>query len=190
MAQGGDFAGLLKRAFQLSMHRDHIVAVVLGSAIWALGSVLSLGLLIGPLSLAMAIIGLKVVRGEPARLEDLRQGLDRFVPTLVASILMVAVILAGFLALVIPGIIAVVALTFTWHVMAEQPELSGTESMTESFRLVRTALPDVVFLWVVALVLSLFVGPLVPFVGNVLVIGYIVVLTSLVYEDVSRREAN
>jgi uncharacterized membrane protein len=79
---------------------------------------------------------LDVARGKPLRIRTMFSGIDAFFFTLVASLLQTIAVVAGFLALVVPGVILSLAFSFTTILIADR----GTDPLVairESMRLTR-----------------------------------------------------
>jgi len=101
------------------------------SAIPYLGSVVSL-LISGPLALGMAIIFLKLVRGEEISVEMIFAGFKDFTRSLTAGLLIFIYVFLWSLLLIIPGIIASYAYAMTFFIMADNPNLSANEAIKAS----------------------------------------------------------
>ena len=92
-------------------------------------------LLSGPLSLGFALFSLSVVRGDHPHFNQLFEGFQGFVKSFLAYLCMMILIGVGFVLLIIPGIYIWLALSMTFLVMADRPELSFSECLNESWKI-------------------------------------------------------
>lgn len=91
----------------------------------------------GPLSLGLAIFFLGYAKGEDREIEDLFKGFNDFGRSLAVYILMVLIILAGFLLLIVPGIILSYGLSMTYFILAENRELSPVDALKQSWEMMK-----------------------------------------------------
>ncbi len=106
------------------------------STIPILGSVVSL-VIAGPLSLGLAIIFLKLVRGEEISVEMMFAGFKDFTRSLTAGVLVIIYVFLWSLLLIIPGIIASYAYSMTFFIMADNPKLSAYEAILASNQMMK-----------------------------------------------------
>ncbi|KPM49444.1 DUF975 family protein [Jiulongibacter sediminis] len=119
-----------------------IVAVILVGLISNLGSAIDEKLAIlniflsGALAVGSATFFLKIVRGQEERIEDIFEGFKtNYVATLVATIVSLIVVMLGFIALIIPGVILGLGLSQTYYILAEDKEISGIDAMKKSWEM-------------------------------------------------------
>jgi uncharacterized membrane protein len=95
-----------------------------------------LGLIVGgPLFLGYTNIILKVSRGQEFKISELFDGFNNFMNSLAAYLLMVLYILLWSLLLIIPGVIAAISYFLTFYILSENPNMSGSEALRESKRM-------------------------------------------------------
>ncbi len=157
------------------------------SAIPYLGSVVSL-LISGPLALGMAIIFLKLVRGEEISVEMIFAGFKDFTRSLTAGLLIFIYVFLWSLLLIIPGIIASFSYAMTFFIMADNPNLSANEAIKASKEMMRGHKTDLFLLelsfigWILLSVLSFGIGFL--WLGS-----YIYTANAIFYHEIRVEEA-
>ena len=92
-------------------------------------------LLAGPLAVGMATFVIRISRERDADIENIFNGFKQFAQAFIAYFLGAIAILAGFILLVIPGIILMIGLSQTYYVMADKPNISGVDALRESWDL-------------------------------------------------------
>lgn len=114
-----------------------ILVYVIMIAISVASSFIPFGSLIigGPIALGLAIFFLGYVKGEDREIEDLFKGFNDFGRSLAVYILMLLILLAGFLLLIIPGIILSFGLSMTYFILAENPALSPVDALKQSWEM-------------------------------------------------------
>ena len=85
--------------------------------------------------LGYAIFNMKLVDGEEVRVSDLFSQFHRFTDGLVMNLLMAIYTLLWSLLLVIPGIVKSFSYAMTPYILAEHPEMTANEAITESRRI-------------------------------------------------------
>ncbi len=100
-------------------------------AIPVVGPVLAL-CVTGPLALGAAYIYLNLVRGQEPDVNILLSGFNRFVDTLVLTLLISIFIFLWSLLFVVPGIIKSISYSQAYYILAEHPEMSGKEALDAS----------------------------------------------------------
>lgn len=135
---------LISKAYELVSKKWilAIVAVILVGLISNLASAIDQKLAIlnvflsGALAVGSATFFLKIVRGQEERIEDIFEGFKtNYVASLVATIVMGIVIILGFIALIIPGVILGLGLSQTYYILAEDKEISGIDAMKKSWEM-------------------------------------------------------
>lgn len=86
----------------------------------------------GPLQLGLSIFSLNLARGKKADFSQLFDGFKDFGNALLAFILMTAFVLLWALLLIIPGIIAAIAYSQTFFILADNKGLAGNEALKQS----------------------------------------------------------
>lgn len=116
-----------------------ILVYVIMIAISAASSFIPFGSLIigGPIALGLAIFFLGYVKGEDREIEDMFKGFNDFGRSLAVYILMLLILFAGFLLLIIPGIILSFGLSMTYFILAENPALSPVDALKQSWEMMK-----------------------------------------------------
>lgn len=126
------FFGLAKESLKGRWVEAIIVSVLLGLII---GSSSLFGfsiLLVGPISLGASIWSLRFVRQEDSRYEDLFEGFQHFGNAFLLSLLQGLIVFGLTLLLIIPGIIASLALSQSFFILADNPDMKPMEVIRES----------------------------------------------------------
>lgn len=111
-----------------------IAMIITGATNFIPGASLIIG---GPISLGMAIYFLRISRDEPVEINNLFDGFKQFGNALGAYLLMLLIIILGFILLIVPGIIAALALSQTFNIMHDEPNLGPIEAMKKSHEMMK-----------------------------------------------------
>ena len=95
------------------------------------GSVLAL-FIAGPMLVGVSMFSLSLSRGESARLEQIFEGFKNYGTVLGAYLLMVLFIFLWMLLLIIPGIIAAIAYSQTFYILAEDDTIGSMDALKKS----------------------------------------------------------
>ncbi|MDA9353994.1 DUF975 family protein [Flavobacteriaceae bacterium] len=95
------------------------------------GSVLAL-FIAGPMLVGVSMFSLSLSRGENARLEQIFEGFKNYGTVLGAYLLMVLFIFLWMLLLIIPGIIAAIAYSQTFYILAEDDTIGSMDALKKS----------------------------------------------------------
>ncbi len=106
------------------------------SEIRSIGNIVSI-VLSGPLQLGVAIFFLTFIRAGQAEIGMLFAGFKNFGSALVAHLLMTIFIILWMLLLIIPGIIAALAYSQTFYLLADNPALGPLEAIRRSREIMR-----------------------------------------------------
>ncbi|MGA3083328.1 MAG: DUF975 family protein [Thermodesulfobacteriota bacterium] len=109
----------------------YFILAILISAIPKVGWIGSL-IINGPLILGMSVFFLSFSRKQDAQLSQLFDGFQRFTQALVAYLLMILFILLWTILLVIPGIVAFFSYSQTFFILAENPQMAGSDALRKS----------------------------------------------------------
>jgi uncharacterized membrane protein len=151
-----------------------------GSLIWLI--------IAGPFTLGLAGFNLTLSRGKPARFQDVFEGFNRFGVALGVHFLRMLFVLLWALLLIIPGIIAALAYSMAFYVLADNPSCGVVEALRRSKEMMRgrkwklTCLLFRFFGWLLLTVISLGIGLL-------WLVPYISVAMAAFYEDVKPAPA-
>ena len=95
-------------------------------------------LLSGAFGLGLSYYFLRLSRQqEPLEASDVFSGFKRYGDALLAGVLMGLIILVGILLLIIPGIIAALALSQTYNIMNDNPNMSPSDAMRKSHEMMK-----------------------------------------------------
>ena len=95
-------------------------------------------ILSGPLMIGAAYIALKIYKNEGAETNDLFFGFNYlFGNSIVAYLLMNVLILVRLLLLIVPGVIAALAYSQTFFILAENPSMDPYEAILKSKKMMR-----------------------------------------------------
>jgi len=110
-----------------------IITVVM-QKIPVVGGLASL-ILTGPLSLGIIIYTLKFSRQQDYKLEQIFDGFKDFTRALVTYLLMALYVILWSLLLVFPGVMVALSYSMVFFVLADEPELSYSEALEKSKRM-------------------------------------------------------
>ncbi|MBL7773573.1 MAG: DUF975 family protein [Chitinophagaceae bacterium] len=91
----------------------------------------------GPLQLGIAGTFLKVSRGGKAEINDLFDGFRNFGNAFLLYLLMSILIIIGVIFLIVPGIIIALALSQSYRILKDNPEINAIDAMQRSFDLMK-----------------------------------------------------
>ncbi len=90
----------------------------------------------GAFTLGFSIYFLNVVRGTNPKFENLFDGFKKYVPSLVAFVVMIIVVTLGFILLIVPGIMLACGLSQTFFILADdETEMSGIDALKKSWEM-------------------------------------------------------
>lgn len=172
--------GALSEAWNL-FASDFVLWIVAG-LILTVGSIVSLGILAGPLTVGFVQLVERRRRGESGSVVDVFDGFSKFVASLIAFLLIGVGVLIGSFLLVVPGLLFGLAMAFTFHAIAIDDE-DAIGGMKRSFELIRESPALSAVFLVIVLVLS-GVGGSVVF-GTLLTTPFSLLLMNLAYVRLS-----
>lgn len=174
----------LEEAWRL-FSRDFVLWILAGLTL-AVVSVVSLGLLSGPMTVGFIGLVEKRRQDQPGAVTDLFDGFSHFVVSLIASILIGGGVFVGSLLLVLPGLLFGLLMAFTFHAIAlEDRDAIGAMRQSFTVSMENPAL-STVFL-VIVLILSGIGGAFV--FGTLLTLPFSMILMTLAYRRLSERPA-
>jgi uncharacterized membrane protein len=166
-----------------ALYRDDFVLFLIAGLLVVGVSIVTLGLLSGPLVVGFVDVVERRRRGEDAAATDVFDGFGLLAPSLVATVLIVVGTFIGLLLFVVPGLVFAVATTFTFQAIAIDRE-TATGAIGRSIEIVRDHLAlSIVFIVIVIVLNSL--GGLVLF-GTFLTLPYCLILMTLAYDRLAR----
>ena len=86
----------------------------------------------GPLGIGMASYFLKMSRNKETKIEDLFTGFQNFGNTFLLGLLQIIFIFLWSLLLIIPGIIAALAYSQSFYIMADEPNIAPMDALKKS----------------------------------------------------------
>ena len=89
-------------------------------------------ILMGPVTLGISGFFLKLIRNENPEVGDILNGFKYFLKSFWLNLLTIVFITLWSLLLIIPGIIAAYRYSMAYYIMADNPELTASEALTQS----------------------------------------------------------
>lgn len=177
-----DYGGLLKNTWEICIQKDNLIVLLVGGLVTAFGSMFTLGVLSGPLTLGFVQTCHKAARGESVEMGDLWNGFSRFGASFVLSVLMLIAMVIGSLACGVGALVAAVFFLYSFNVMADNEDIGAVDAMKESFALAKENLADTV---VVILILGV-IGSVLSMtgIGSFVFAPFWGVMIALLYNDV------
>jgi membrane-anchored glycerophosphoryl diester phosphodiesterase (GDPDase) len=160
------------------LFKNDFVLYVLAGLLMIVVSIVSLGLLSGPMTVGFIKLVEKRRAGEQAVATDVFDGFSRFGDSLIASFLIGLGVFIGVLLLVLPGILFGLAMAFTFPAIAIDNQ-TATGGMRQSLSIIQDNLALSAVFLVIVLVLS-GIGSAVVF-GTLLTMPFSLVLITLAY---------
>jgi uncharacterized membrane protein len=153
-----DVAGLFKRTWALFQSKpiEHLVA----SLIVLVLSVVSLGVLLGPLMVGQIRMIEKQERGEDPRIEDVFTGFGNFGAAFLTTLILFVGMAIGLVLLVVPGLVVGAAWSFAiWFVALEGA--SAADALGRSWQLLKAHTLSVVVLIVLLAVVNVLANTII-----------------------------
>ena len=91
----------------------------------------------GPLCLGYVAYMVSLARGGTPDIPVIFSGFNKFVKAMCVYLLMMVIMIVGFILLIVPGIIACLALALSWYIMLDKPELGAVDVLKESYDLMQ-----------------------------------------------------
>lgn len=158
------------------------------SAIPYLGTVISL-VIAGPLALGLAIIFLKLVRGEEISVEMVFSGFKDFTRSFTAGVLVIIYVFLWSLLLIIPGIVAALSYSMTFFIMADNPNLSANEAIKASKEMMKGHKTEL-FLLELSFLGWIFLSILSFGIGILWVASYLYTAEAIFYHEIRTEEVS
>jgi uncharacterized membrane protein len=176
--------GVWTRSWQL--FQANAITFILASLLVTVLCVVSLGILIGPLSIGYIELVRKAGRGEPIAVGDVFRGFDFFLPGVLATLLIGLAFLVGCLLLVLPGIAVAFLSAFTLHAIAFE-NLGVIAAITRSVKLVMDNLVNVLILMFAAAVVHAIGGSVL--LGMLITSPFVMIAFTAAYERLTSPPA-
>ena len=128
--------------FSLSQELEHFLEGTLGLAMPLVLTVSLLLLVVrlalsGAMSMGRATYSLNLIDGVEAEFADLFVGFRRFYDALIMNVVSILMVFLGALLFVVPGIILGYAYAMAPYILAETPDISGTEALRMSRQMMK-----------------------------------------------------
>ena len=164
---------------------DFVLYVVAGLLV-IIVSIVSLGILSGPMTVGFIQLVERRRRGEDCGVTDVFDGFQRFGASLIASFLIGIGIFIGCLLFVLPGILFGLAMAFTFQAIAIE-NASATGAMGRRFNVIKENPGVSIVLLIIVLVLS-GIGGAVLF-GTLLTMPFSLIVMTLAYDELASSHA-
>jgi uncharacterized membrane protein len=112
----------------------YVVVSIVAQVIPILGIVISL-IITGPLCLGYNAYMLSFSRGASPDVPILFSGFNSFLKAFLLYLLIFVIVLVGCILLIVPGIIAGIALSMSWFIMIDNPQMGVTDIATASYNM-------------------------------------------------------
>jgi uncharacterized membrane protein len=167
----------------VAFKRDPVLYIV-GSCAAGLLSLLSFGILLGPMTTGFIRIVHRGLHGQSARIGDLMEGLRAplLVSSLFASVLIAIGTALGLLLFMLPGVFVAVATSFAFHELSYR-RVTAIEAIKGSFALLRDHLLHVLLLLIAVAIINV-IGQL-AILGSLIAVPFSVVAMTVAYEKLS-----
>ena len=137
----------------------------------------------GPLMVGFIIGTQKKLKGEQAGIGDIFSlGFAKFVPALIAMIVIGFAAFVGMILLVIPGILVIFFTSLTFFILAEK-DIDGIAAIKESYALVKANWKRVMIVMIVASIVGQ-IGTVACFVGVLITGPMAMVMLILMYNEI------
>ena len=91
-------------------------------------------LIASPIEYGVIYLFLKAVRGETVQIKDIFQPFNQFVDVVLANILVTGIVIAGFILLIIPGIVFAIKLVFVPYLVMDR-KMNAINAVKESWKM-------------------------------------------------------
>jgi hypothetical protein len=177
-------SNVLRETWEL--FRREALLFVVASVVMSVVAVLSLGLVAGPVTVGFIEMVRRSRSGEPLAISLLFSRFDTFVSSLIALFLVGIAVAIGMMLLVVPGLLALLFATWTFHVIAFEPEVGAIDAIVRSYQLVRTYFVQTIALMLVVSIAHA-VGGIVMF-GVLLTAPLSLIALTIGYERLTSSE--
>jgi len=164
---------------------DFVLWVVAGLLLIVV-SMVSLGILSGPMTVGFIQLIEKRRRGEDTSATDIFDGFSQFGASFIASILIGIGVFIGMFLFILPGLLFGLSMAFAFHAIAIDNQ-DATGAMSKSFNLIKDNLALSAVFLVIVLVLSGLGGAVV--FGTLLTMPFALLMMTLAYHGLSEQTA-
>lgn len=159
-----DYSGLMQQAWGVFTRKP--VELIIGMLVAALTSLAIVTA--GAAALGMSHQALEAIRGREFTISTALRGYDHFSRSLVALLLVIPIVCVGLVMCLVPGLIAIFLLYWTFLFMADDPALAPLDALKKSFEFSKQHPVPTLVVVGVALVLGI--------VGGIIYVGMLVTL--------------
>ncbi len=167
----------LSEAWEL--FRDDFVLYVVAGLLLILATIVSLGILSGPLTVGFIKLIDRRRAGDTCSPVDIFDGFSEFGASFIASGLVFLGVFVGALLFLLPGLLFAIAMTFTFQAIALDGE-TATGGMSRSYEIVKSNIAVSIVFLVIMLVLS-GIGSAVIF-GTLITMPFCLIMMTLAYQ--------
>lgn len=160
----------------------HLSLFLLAGLVHLVLSVVTLGLLVGPLTLGLIRMVERRRAGEHVEVNDIFSGFSQFVPSLFLTVLLAVFLALGFALLFVPGFVLLCGWMFAFHVMLRD-QCGALEAMSRSWELFRSQTSLVLVSCVLLLICNSLGGSVV--LGTILSVPFSLICLTLLFERIS-----
>lgn len=140
-------------------------------------------LIAGPLGLGIAMFSLNIVRNKEIKVEQMFDGFKNFITAFLAYLMMCVFIFLWTLLLIVPGIIAALAYSMTFFIMADNPTISAVDALSASKKMMNGYKMKLFVLYLVFLLLAI-LCILTLFIGFLWLMPFMNVTLAKFYEEI------
>lgn len=141
----------------------------------------------GPFTLGLAVFSLNISRNRNAETGQIFEGFNNFGTALVAYLLMMLIVLAGFIALIVPGFILSLGLSMTFFIIADDSSIAPIDAIKKSWEMMKGHKADLFVLYLIFFGLIL-LSAFTLFIGLLWLIPYMQVTFAKFYIDIKGNE--
>jgi len=170
-----------------NLFTNDFVLWIIAGLLMLVVTIVSLGILSGPMTVGFIQLVEKRLRDEPGSATDIFDGFSHFGASLIAFALILVGILIGGFFLILPGLLFGLAMAFTFHAIAIDDE-DATSAMGRSFNLIKDNFALSAVFLVIVLVMN-GIGGAVVF-GTLVTTPFSLVLMTLAYHRLSETSIN
>lgn len=163
---------------------EAIGVTFLGGLITAAAGIIPFGSILigGPITLGITIYFLNITRGNHKELNQIFDGFKDFGNAALAMFLVGLTVVIGTVLLIIPGIIAALALSQTFRILKDNKGISAIDAMSKSHELMKGHRMDLFILYLSFIGWAL-LCILTCFLGFIVLMPYVQTATTLFYND-------
>jgi uncharacterized membrane protein len=168
------------------LFKNDFVLWVVAGLLMIIVTIVSLGILSGPMTVGYIQLIEKRRSGQPGSVTDIFDGFSHFGASLIASLLIGVGVFIGLFLFIMPGLLFGLSMAFTFHAIAIDGE-DATSAMGRSFNLIKENFALAAVFLVIVLVLSGLGGAVV--FGTLVTMPFTMLLMTLAYHGLNEPVA-